>query len=143
MPIGKILILQGLPGSGKSFFSKSLIQNNQSWVRVNRDDIRAMFGLKWNQETEWLVKEVEEMIVKRAIPTEYNVVVDDTNLAQSTCERWSNVAKFLDCPIEFKFFNTPIEECIRRDSLRPNPVGEKIITNLYNKYLTIAKKCIV
>ena len=29
--------------------------------------------------------------------------------------------------LEFKDFWTPVEECIRRDASRPNPIGEKVI----------------
>jgi len=133
----KILVLQGLLASGKSTFAKILVEGDSKWVRVNRDDLRTMFHMQWSQETEFLVKEVQEEIVRRAIRAGYSVIIDDTNLAPSTCERWKQVASFLGCPVEFKPITTPLEECIRRDSLRPNPVGEKIIRNLYDKYLKI------
>jgi len=141
----KLLILQGLPGSGKSTFTKTIIDqspnspNSPKWIRVNRDDLRVMCGLEWNQDNEVFIKEIEEEFVRRAIRSGKNVVVDDTNLANETCQRWKNLAAFLDCNIEFKFFYTPLETCIYRDSLRTNPVGEKIIRNLHNKYLKIDK----
>jgi len=36
--------------------------------------------------------------------------------------------------LEFKDFFTPLEECIHRDSLRENPIGEPAIREIYNKY---------
>lgn len=35
---------------------------------------------------------------------------------------------------EYKLFNTPVEECIRRDALRENPIGEKTIKEIHKKY---------
>jgi len=36
---------------------------------------------------------------------------------------------------EEKFFDTPVEECIRRNSLREKPVPEKVIWDMYHRYL--------
>jgi hypothetical protein len=36
--------------------------------------------------------------------------------------------------IEFKDFFIPLEECIRRDAMRPNPIGEKVIRDTWRKY---------
>ena len=39
--------------------------------------------------------------------------------------------------IEFKDFKTPLQDCIDRDSKRPNPIGEEVIRNTYEKYKNI------
>lgn len=36
----KLLVLKGLPASGKSTYAKELV--NKGWKRVNKDDLRAM-----------------------------------------------------------------------------------------------------
>ena len=39
--------------------------------------------------------------------------------------------------IEFKdFTNVPLNICIERDSKRENPLGEKVIRDIFNKYQT-------
>lgn len=39
--------------------------------------------------------------------------------------------------IEFKdFTNVPLNVCIERDSKRENPLGEKVIRDIFNKYQT-------
>ena len=36
--------------------------------------------------------------------------------------------------LEFKDFFTPVEECIRRDAMRSNPIGEKTIKDIWRRY---------
>jgi hypothetical protein len=36
--------------------------------------------------------------------------------------------------LEFKDFFIPVEECIKRDAMRPNPIGEKTIRDIWRKY---------
>ena len=39
--------------------------------------------------------------------------------------------------IEFKdFTNVPLDVCLERDSKRENPLGEKVIRDIFNKYQT-------
>ena len=40
----KVLILIGIPGSGKSTWSTEFVKENKDWVRINRDDFRFMFN---------------------------------------------------------------------------------------------------
>jgi len=133
--LGKILVLQGNVASGKTSFAKTLVTKDTSYIRVNRDDIRNMFRTVWQMKDEELVKEVEKSIVKKAIHYDYNIVIDDVNLNPETCDMWKGLAKELGCAIEFKFIQCPLKECIRRDALRTPSVGEKVIMNLYSKYL--------
>ncbi|MCL2481505.1 MAG: AAA family ATPase [Spirochaetaceae bacterium] len=92
---------------------------------------------KWNNLHEALIKDWEENLVRTAISNGYDVIVDDTNLNLNTCERWKKVSIYLDCKIEFKFIATALDECIRRDKQRPDPVGENVIRKLYDKYLKL------
>jgi predicted kinase len=38
----EVLVLIGIPGSGKSTWAKDFVSNNSDWIRVNRDDFRDM-----------------------------------------------------------------------------------------------------
>ena len=35
----KLLLLKGLPASGKTTFAKELVRKDGNWVRVNKDDL--------------------------------------------------------------------------------------------------------
>ena len=134
----KVLFLKGIPGSGKSTFARELVAKG-GWKRVNKDDLRAMLdGGKWSKKNEQFVKDRRDEIIISALDDGYNVVVDDTNIqgdhighiTELVLDKLPHLTLKLD--FETKFFDTPVAECIRRDSLRPNPVGKKVIRRMYD-----------
>lgn len=124
-----ILILQGLPASGKSTWAKEKCKN-PNWVRVNKDDIRAMLGVEYSKKTEALVVSVERGMVSTADANGFNVIVDSTNLNPIHEEYY----RLLYPDVEVRRFSTPLEECIERDSKRGNSVGEQVIKQMYDRW---------
>lgn len=45
--MSKLIILQGIPGSGKTTYARQFCKDHDNYVRVNRDDIRNMLGEYW------------------------------------------------------------------------------------------------
>lgn len=135
----KLLLLKGLPASGKTTFAKELVRNDGNWVRVNKDDLRNMLnGGKWSSGRERRVVELERRLATEALEDGKNVVVDDTNF-NPTHERYlKGLAESHNADFEIKEFDTPLEECIKRDNARPNGVGETVIRKMYNQYLKLA-----
>ena len=43
----QILVLQGVPASGKSTFARKLATEHTNWVIVNRDSMRKARGTYW------------------------------------------------------------------------------------------------
>ncbi len=132
--MSKIIVCQGIPASGKSTWAKEFVENNSNWIRVNRDDIRKMFGKYWLPKREYLVEAVEYDIAEEAILLGWNVIVDDTNLNPKYIDGWKEVADITQCDIEFKEFKVPLDVAIERDRNRDNSVGEDVIRNFYKKY---------
>lgn len=136
----KVLFLKGLPASGKSTYARGLVQD-PNWKRVNKDDLRAMIDDgKWSRKNEKFIKDVRDETILSALDAGYNVVVDDTNLEGDHIEHITrlvdesfSLVKSSNIEFETKFFDTPVSECIRRDSLRENPVGKKVIRRMYDK----------
>lgn len=133
--MSKLLILKGLPASGKSTYAKELVA--KGWKRVNKDDLRAMVDNgKWSKANEKLILSTETHLVMKYLKEGFNVVVDDTNFAHE--QRWIDVARNIDVVTDFevKFFDTPLKECIERDSKRGDKsVGKKVIVEMYTRYL--------
>lgn len=144
--IDKIILTRGIPGSGKSTWAKQFVaEDPEHRIRLNWDDMRNMMGPYWVPSREFVNKKMLQaalITIAYESDTIYTVVIDNMNLnpkGYSEYYHWlehynSNKPADKICKIEFKDFFTPVEECIRRDSLRSNPIGEKTIKDIWNKY---------
>lgn len=131
--MAKMIILAGLPGAGKSTLAKKMVKQDQTYVRVNLDDIRNMLGTSdFNKEK--LVEQIELISIGYAFNQKYNVIVDDTNLNPKKINKLKVIAKQYNAEVDYKLISTDVEECIRRDALRERPVGEDVIRRFYEKY---------
>ncbi len=131
-----ILMLKGLPASGKTTFARELVVS-QGFKRVNRDDLRAMVddGI-YSQENESLIVNMQNALIGQALADNKNVVVDNTNLNPANERQLRRLAENWGVKFEVKEFDTDLKTCIERDAKRPQPVGEKVIMDMYNKYFT-------
>jgi hypothetical protein len=87
---------------------------------------------KWSKENERFVKDVRDLIIIEALAAGKNVVVDDTNLMGGHIDHIKEITESFRPTYEEKFMDTPLAECIRRDMLRPNGVGKKVIRRMYD-----------
>lgn len=136
--MAKLTICRGLPGSGKTTWAKA---QPDAW-RVNRDDIRTMFTGAWeydNQAREALVSLLQREMIKELLGKNLHVIVDDTNLGWQHVQALSSLAtglRSVSVQVELKeFLHVSLEECIRRDAARADPVGSDVITALHIKYM--------
>lgn len=133
----KVVFTQGLPASGKSTWAKEFVlKNPDKWVRVCRDDLRNMRGKYLLNSQEDLITEWENSCIYEAIERNLSVIVDATNLNPKFLEEKLKYLRsyFPKIETEIKKFDTPVEECIRRDNLRENKVGEKVIRDMASRY---------
>lgn len=142
----KVIICRGIQSSGKSSWARKWVEEDpKTRIRYNNDDIRNMLGPYWIPERESLVSEIKASILREAMLSGYNIVIDNMNLNPKEID-WINtlIATQNDdwredktdffYETEFKNFFIPVEECIRRDKLRRNPIGEKVIRDTWRKY---------
>lgn len=132
--MSKIIILQGVPASGKSTYAKELHEKNKNCVIINRDSIRESRGTYWLPEQEDYISDIEEFEVRSAIKHGLTPIIDATNLNPSTIQKWENLAKELSCNIEIKPFKIDFKTALERDQQRPRPVGEKVLKSFFYKY---------
>lgn len=131
-------MLKGLPASGKTTWAKEFIlsQPANSWKRVNKDELRQMLDIgRWSKGNEEMVKSIRDNVVAEALRMGCHVIVDDTNLDPKHERRLRELAKEFGAGFEVITFNSPLEKCLERDAARPNPVGEKVIRDMWNRYL--------
>jgi predicted kinase len=138
----QILMLMGPPASGKTTRAHVLLERfGAAAVRVNQDDIRRELG--WTSWDTWDFKGASEKLVyivkrNRIVEALKNpdiqiVISDDTNLKAERRSELEAIAKQFDATVVIERFDTPLEECLRRDAARPanEQVGEKVIRRMY------------
>jgi len=65
----------------------------------------------------------------------YTVIVDDTNFAPYHEDTLKEIAKKHEAEFIIKDFDTDVDTCIDRDVKRDNPVGKRVITDMYYRYV--------
>lgn len=148
----KLLILQGLPASGKSTYAvKWVNEDPEHRLRINQDSIRRMFGKYWLEDKvqlkkrESITSNITMELLKQSMFNQFDIILDNMNLNSKvlgTIEDYVNYfnIKFADLQayqIEYKLFKEPLNVLINRDSKRDKSVGADVITNLYNRYYDI------
>ena len=138
----KIILCRGIQGSGKSTWAREWAEKYPAYrIRFNYDDLRNMFGQYWVPSREVILKRARMAIVTEAMENGYDIVIDNMNLNPNEVHWYEGVINEFNerrpsnhYVLEFQDFKTPVEECIRRDSLRDNPIGAAIIMSTYERY---------
>ena len=146
----KLILTRGIQGSGKSTWARKWVEEDpEHRIRINNDDIRNMLGVYWVTSREGLVSDIKKRAAQYAMYRNYDIVVDNMNLNPKEVKFWEDLVwahnetvgnnselkdKYDSYEIEFKDFFIPLEECIRRDAMRPNPIGEKTIRDTWRRY---------
>jgi len=140
----KVIILRGLPASGKSTWAKDFVDRNPGWMRVNKDDLRLMMhNSKWSKDNERQVLLIRDAIVEMALTSGHSVVVDDTNFASQHISNIQQLADSCSAAFEVKDFDVSLSECLLRNRNRTNQVPDKVIIDMYNKYVLPNKPRVV
>ncbi len=134
----KVIITKGLPGSGKSTWAKKLIDKNPNqYKRINKDDLRAMLdNSKHSKDAEKFVLKIRNQIMLTALEEGKHVIIDDTNLHPKHEKDIRELTKGIAEVIIQDFTDVELETCIKRDLNRLNSVGEKVIREMHNDFLT-------
>lgn len=126
----RIILTRGIQGSGKSEWAIAQA-GNADHVRVSRDDIRAQMFNKYTGVDEDMVTEVETAMVRAALRSGKNVIVDAMHLQQRYINRWQR----LGYPVEIREFHAPLEVLLMRNAQREKMVPEDVIRKNYEKFV--------
>ncbi|CAI2175374.1 11285_t:CDS:10 [Funneliformis geosporum] len=105
-PKQRILVCVGVPGSGKSTFSKELCKVDNNWFRVNQDDLGS--------------RRACESVSKLQINKRKNVIVDRCNFDKRQRKTWVDLAIQFNLTIDAIIMDTPYEICEKRILSREN-----------------------
>ena len=128
----KLILLIGVPGSGKTTYAKEHIDNNT--IHLSSDSIRAeLYG---DESIQGDPAEVFSLMQKRAVEAlnaGLNVIYDATNITRK--DRACIIGL---CPkfakIEAHIIWAPIAICIERDAARERTVGKEVIDRMLKRF---------
>lgn len=137
----KLVLMQGLPASGKSTWVREQIKT-PGVVRVEGDLIRRMLHgeqfLEEHEETvDHLAIECIISLLSRRAHNNINTIIYDECATEGDLGYFKLVAATWDAEFEVKsFLDVPLEECIRRDSLRSDEkrLGKDVVLKVAKKY---------
>lgn len=121
----KITVLRGLPGAGKSTLAKRLSIKSNSAI-VSLDSIREQYTSEKKMQAE------KDKQIAKSLEEGREVIFDSTAANPKRIQEIKD--SFPNADINIIELSTSPEECIRRDSLRENPVGAAAIWSLYHRY---------
>jgi predicted kinase len=126
-----LTITVGIPGCGKSFYADAECAKDWTLVRVERDEIRFnLSGSRRDFTREAEVTSIAYRQIAEALESGFDVIVSDTNIRARYRNDFRKFATVYDAEFREIWFDTDVEECVRRDALRPDPVGEEIIREM-------------
>ena len=149
--MSQLIVLQGLPGSGKSTRALAILHKNKKAIRLNKDLLRELlFGvkknrkdpdsLKWSGAIEKQVFSIQKDLAKHYLDNHYMVIIDDTNLNPKTFKSWEKLAQENNHTFKLEKIETDVDECIRRDAKREDSVGKEVIMWFAQQYGFIEEK---
>ena len=135
----KIMIMMGLPASGKSTWIK---KHSKDYVVVELDWIRKdVFGHQFHRNAEPFVIGFGKSMVRMLLEQGKNVILDSTCLPEFIRNEWIKLASDYCADITVVHVTTDLKTCIKRDKMRgKKKVGKDVITNLSTLYQPIDKE---
>lgn len=131
----RLILLVGIPGSGKTTYAKNFIPDYPKEItHLSSDSIRAeLYG---DESIQGDPAEVFSLMQKRAVEALNNgddVIYDATNVTRKDRASIINICpKFVK--IEAHIIWAPIYDCIIQDLLRNRTVGKEVIERMLKKF---------
>ena len=130
----KLILTKGLPASGKTTWAKEYIQKYPETANLCKDDLRLQLG-NTNKREKRVIK-VRDLLTEHYFELGYSVIWSDTNLNPVHIKRATELAQQHQATLVIQdFTNISLAECIKRDLVRANSVGQQAIEQMYYDYL--------
>jgi predicted kinase len=136
----RLIILIGLPGSGKSSLAQQLVAECHQRQLISTDAIRAqLFGDEsvqgpWLRVRHQVQQEFRQAVEKILLGQVSEAIYDATNAARK--QRQEAIALARACGFTHLtglWVDTPIHLCLERNRQRPRQVPEEVILHMYRQ----------
>lgn len=132
-PRPRLVVLVGLPASGKSTWAKQ-----QRVAIISSDSMRFMLADDENDQSIHadVFATVRYLLRRRLMLRRPLTIVDATNLSLRERRPYIKTAQLYDCQVEAMFFDTPLEVCKERNRNRTRVVPDEIMDIMAGRLVT-------
>lgn len=131
----RVIVLRGLPASGKSTYAKRLVADDPMTVRWNNDQFREMaYNRRFVPKREEFVVAMRDAFIEEALSRNLSVVVDNTNLNPVHLITMRKKFSIYE-GVEVVDFPIKVLDAIRRDKGREFSVGPNVIQSMYADFV--------
>lgn len=130
-----LIIMSGIQGSGKTTFAKQMVKNDNSIIRVSRDEIRfsliSSADKYFSKEKE--VKQIFLSQIRENLIKEKTVIADATHTTPRARQYLLSGIGFHPTQITVVWFNVPLEICLERNALRSGRerIPDTVISDMF------------
>jgi predicted kinase len=130
----RLILLIGLPGSGKTTLAKKLVE--RGFQSISADTIRKdLYGDEAEQGDPEKVFAIFFEQLDQMLSNGADIVVDNTNLkAKHRKEITDRAQPFGYEDTQLWLIDVPLAQCLERNRLRPRKVGDDIVANMYMEF---------
>lgn len=133
MSTKKIIMMCGIPGSGKSAYAKRLKENEGKAIILSSDDIRAELTAAGESFGNEEVFNILHQRMNEALGEDKTVILDACHTSRKDREHTRRKLRH-KCKKYVYICNVPLEECIRRDAARQDKVGVEVVEKFYKNF---------
>ncbi len=135
-----LMVMVGLPGSGKSTWARRYTRRYPSWLIISADDIRrqlygdAVIQGEWRDIWQSVIQQLSEGRQAIAQGQASGVIYDATNVRRRHRREFVQMARRYEyAPLVAVWMDTPLEICLARNRVRSRQVPAEVIEKMYRQ----------
>ncbi len=131
----KMLILRGVPASGKTTWAKQFTKKRKNWVIVSRDALEEAAGGCNGVNQTGYVNQLVKFSIMSAFERGLNVIMDGMNLDGNEVQTLYSIAYDYHASAECKDFTLSLPEALERNARRTDKrISADRIREMYREY---------
>ena len=138
-----LIVMCGLPGSGKSFYANIYAENKDDYELISTDAIRKeLLGDENDQSDGWLIFMTAYSRINSILSCGKSAIFDATNITHKNRRKVIKYYRstFPEIKLICICMKTPVDICIERDSNRERVVGKDRIESMSRRFIYPVKE---